>query len=63
MDIYIHFSHSRIAIPPQQWIDLCHSFGVKCLGTFIIEGAIITGNSEGDQLTEVVLNGGVQDGN
>ena len=39
-DIFIYFSHSRIAMPPYNHINLAHSFGTKVLGTFITEGDI-----------------------
>lgn len=36
-DIFIYFSHRLVTIPPQAYINVCHQFGVKVLGTFITE--------------------------
>jgi hypothetical protein len=36
-DIFIYFSHYRVSIPPSNYINACHQFGVHCLGTFITE--------------------------
>ena len=38
IDFVIYFSHNRISIPPQCWIDACHSRGIPILGTIITEG-------------------------
>ncbi|KAL6078111.1 mannosyl-glycoprotein endo-beta-N-acetylglucosaminidase [Balamuthia mandrillaris] len=37
LDIFIYFSHSRIAIPPPGWTNAAHKHGVKVFGTFITE--------------------------
>ena len=36
-DIFIYFSHERVTIPPPNYINICHSFGTKCLGVLITE--------------------------
>ncbi|KAJ3046940.1 hypothetical protein HK097_000384, partial [Rhizophlyctis rosea] len=38
VDIFIYFSHARVAIPPPVWTNAAHRNGVKVLGTFITEG-------------------------
>ncbi|RHZ59908.1 hypothetical protein Glove_360g115 [Diversispora epigaea] len=37
IDIFIYFSHHRLAVPPPQWTNAAHRNGVKVLGTFITE--------------------------
>lgn len=36
-DIFIYFSHHSITIPPYSYIKVCHSLGIKILGTVILE--------------------------
>ncbi|RPB26342.1 hypothetical protein L211DRAFT_901380 [Terfezia boudieri ATCC MYA-4762] len=37
IDIFVYFSHKRVAVPPASWINLMHKNGVKILGTFLVE--------------------------
>ncbi|KAF7331027.1 Glycoside hydrolase family 85 protein [Mycena venus] len=48
-DIFIYFSHHRVAVPPPGWITAAHRQGVKMLGTLIFEG-----NGEDDCLRLLV---------
>ncbi|KAL4510555.1 hypothetical protein ABPG72_004709 [Tetrahymena utriculariae] len=50
-DYFIYFSHYRVSIPPPSYIDITHSKGVKCLGTFITEW------EEGEKENELLLKG------
>ena len=34
---FVYFSHHFITVPPTNWINLCHRFGVKCYGVIITE--------------------------
>jgi endo-beta-N-acetylglucosaminidase D len=36
-DIYVHFGHERLMIPPPALIKIGHSYGVKMLGTLVFE--------------------------
>lgn len=36
-DIFIYFSHNLITIPTIPYINVCHQFGTKILGTIITE--------------------------
>ncbi|KAF8454938.1 glycosyl hydrolase family 85-domain-containing protein [Terfezia claveryi] len=37
INIFVYFSHKRVAVPPASWINLMHKNGVKILGTFLVE--------------------------
>jgi mannosyl-glycoprotein endo-beta-N-acetylglucosaminidase len=37
VDIFCYFSHERVTIPPVTWTNACHTNGVRCLGTIIVE--------------------------
>ncbi|CAD8152913.1 unnamed protein product [Paramecium octaurelia] len=37
-DIFVYFSHNFITIPSIPYINICHQFGTKILGTIITEG-------------------------
>jgi len=37
IDIFVYFSHARIAVPPTVWIDAAHKEGVKVLGNVCME--------------------------
>lgn len=43
-----------MTIPPQTYINICHQFGVKALGTFITEG------DNGELNNSIFLNGIVE---
>lgn len=42
------YTFDQFTIPPITWITCAHNFGVKCLGTFIIEHWATYDNSSGD---------------
>lgn len=37
-DSYVFFAHRRVAVPPHETVTACHRAGVKCFGTFVLEG-------------------------
>ncbi|TFK67271.1 hypothetical protein BDN72DRAFT_914846 [Pluteus cervinus] len=37
-DVFVYFSHNRVAIPPPGWVNGAHRQGSKMLGTLIFEG-------------------------
>lgn len=38
IDAFCYFSHQRVSLPPQCWIDACHARGIPVMGTLITEG-------------------------
>ncbi|CAD8149450.1 unnamed protein product [Paramecium pentaurelia] len=48
-DIFVYFSHTFITIPSVPYINICHQFGTRILGTIITEG-------EDNTLTNQILN-------
>jgi hypothetical protein len=36
---FCYFAHYRVSPPPRCWVEACHTHGVPCLGTLIVEGA------------------------
>lgn len=37
IDIFVYFSHSRVTIPPANWISVCHTNNTPVLGTLLFE--------------------------
>lgn len=54
VDLFIFFSHYKIAVPPVSWINSLHRQGIPVLGTLIFEGTDV---SESDKLLEKNENG------
>jgi mannosyl-glycoprotein endo-beta-N-acetylglucosaminidase len=48
VDVFVYFSHSRVAPPPSTWTAAAHRNGVKVLGTLITEDP--TGAAENQEL-------------
>ena len=38
IDVFVYFAHERVSMPPELWVNECHSRGIPCLGTLIVEG-------------------------
>lgn len=54
MDFFVYFSHERVTIPPPNYTDIAHSFGVKSIGTLITEW------EEGEKENKLLLAGDVK---
>lgn len=48
VDVFVYFSHIRLAVPPPQWTTEAHVHGSLALGTLMLE----PGNSEAAEMTE-----------
>ena len=42
-DVFCYFSHHRVVVPPNIWIEACHSRDKVILGTFLFEGGSDSG--------------------